>query len=156
MSHLEDLTQGSFQEILDDHAPKKVRRLVLCSGRIYYDLSAEREKTATEDMAIVRVEQLYPLDVEQMKRVISKFSGLKTCLWVQEEPSNMGAWTFMRPILQELLPKEIELSYIGRTRSAASATGSYALHKKEHAAILNALFNVKDPSVFDIASNYKA
>lgn len=157
VSRLDDLTQGYFQEIIDDPTPpKRARRLALCSGRIYYELKAERERTATDDLAIVRIEQLYPLDIEQIKRIISKFSQLKLCLWVQEEPSNMGAWSFMRPILQELLPREIELGYIGRTRSAATATGSHALHKKEHATILNALFNVKDPSIFDIATNYKA
>lgn len=157
ISHLDDFTQGSFQEILDDPTPpKRSRRLVLCSGRIYYDLIAEREKLGVDDLMIVRIEQLYPLDVERLKAVISRCSGLKECIWVQEEPSNMGAWNFMRPILKELLPKEIELSYVGRTRSASPAVGSYAMHKKEHAIIINSLFGTKDPSIFDIAGNFKA
>lgn len=157
VNHLDDFVQGSFQEILDDpHPPKRTRRLVVCSGRIYYDLIAEREKRAVDDMSIVRIEQLYPLDSERLKAVIGRCFGLKACFWVQEEPSNMGAWDFMRPILKEFLPQEIELSYVGRTRSASPAVGSYAQHKKEHAAIMHALFETKDPSIFDIVGNFKA
>lgn len=157
VSHVDDFTHGSFQEIIDDpNPPKRSRRLVLCTGRIYYDLVAEREKLAVEDMTIVRIEQLYPLDVERLKTIISRCNGLKECIWVQEEPSNMGAWNFMRPILRELLPKEIELAYIGRTRSASPAVGSFALHKNEHAQIINSLFGNKEPSIFDIAGNFKA
>lgn len=157
VSHLSDLTQGSFLEIIDDpHPPKRSRRLVLCSGRIYYDLVVERERQAVEDISIVRIEQLYPLDIERLKGIVNRCAGLKECIWVQEEPSNMGAWNFMRPILRDLLPKEIELTYVGRTRSAVTAAGSHAAHKKEHASILNALFAGKEPSIFDIAGNLKA
>lgn len=156
-SHLDDFTKGSFLEIIDDPTPpKRSRRLVLCSGRIYYDLIVEREKNGAEDMAIVRVEQLYPLDVETIKAIIGRSSGLKECIWVQEEPSNMGAWYFMRPILRDLLPNSIELSYVGRKRSASPAVGSFALHKKEHASIINSLFGTKEPTIFDIAGNFKA
>lgn len=157
ISHLEDFIKGSFQEIIDDPTPpKRSRRLVLCCGRIYYDLIVEREKNGVEDMSIVRVEQLYPFDIERLKNVVSGCSGLKECLWVQEEPSNMGGWNFMRPILRELLPKEIELSYVGRTRSASPAVGSYAMHKKEHAAIMDSIFGNKETSIFDIAGRFKA
>jgi 2-oxoglutarate dehydrogenase E1 component len=156
-SRLEELTQGSFQEILDDPTPsKRVKTLILCNGRIFYDLIAERDKLAVDDMSIVRIEQLYPLDVERLKTVISRCQGLKECIWVQEEPSNMGAWNFIRPILHEVLPQGIELNYVGRTRSASPATGSHAVHKREHAAIMNALFGTKEPSIFDIAGNLKA
>jgi 2-oxoglutarate dehydrogenase E1 component len=156
-SHLDEFTKGSFQEIIDDPMPpKRTKRLVLCSGRIYYDLITEKEKNAVDDMSVVRIEQLYPLDVEKLKAVIRRCSGLKECIWVQEEPSNMGAWNFMRPILKDLLPEEIELSYAGRTRSASPAVGSYAMHKKEQAAILDSLFGNKGPSIFDVASRLKA
>ena len=155
-SHLEELTTGSFREILEDpDPPKRTKRLVLCSGRIFYDLVEERQKTATENMAIVRIEQLYPLDVERLKSIISQRVGLKECIWVQEEPSNMGAWNFMRSILKELLPKEIDLSYVGRSRSASPAVGSYAMHKKEHAAILSSLFSSGDDVMSDIVGNFK-
>jgi len=157
VSRLSDFTQGSFQEILDDPSPpKRTRRLVLCSGRIYYDIAAERDKMAVDDISIVRIEQLYPFDIDRLKSVISRCQGLKECIWAQEEPSNMGAWNFIRPILREILPKDIDLTYAGRTRSASPAVGSYSLHKKEHDAILDALFGPKDPSIFDIAGHQKA
>jgi len=145
VSQLKDLTEGSFKEILDDpNPPKKTKRLVLCSGRIFYDLIAEREKTGTDELRIVRLEQLYPLDTAALKAMISKLVGLKECIWVQEEPSNMGAWHFVRPILRELLPKSIEISYVGRTRSSSPAVGSYALHKREHMTMMTALFGSKE------------
>lgn len=157
VSHLDDLSKRSFEEILEDpYPPKRTKRLLLCSGRFFYDLYAEREKRGIEDMMIVRIEQLYPLNVESLKAIIRKSIGLKECLWVQEEPSNMGAWTYIRPILRELLPKEIELSYVGRTRSASPATGSHAVHKQEHLAIIDAIFTSKEPSYLDAASHFKA
>jgi len=157
VSSLEDLSQGSFQEILEDPSPpQRTRRLVLCSGHIYYNLIEEREKNDARDMMIIRIEQLYPLDADRLKDIISKNSNLKECIWVQEEPSNMGAWNFIRPILRELLPKEIELTYIGRTRSASPAVGSFALHKKEYEAIMSTLFGSKEQSIFDLASRFKA
>lgn len=157
ISHLEDFTQGSFQEILEDpHPPKRSRRLLLCSGKIYYDLIAERDKHGPEDMNIARIEQLYPLDRERLKEVISRCSSLRECIWVQEEPSNMGAWSYLRSILKELLPKEVELSYVGRLRSASPAVGSYAMHKKEHMDIMDALFKPKQPSIFHLAGHFKA
>ncbi|MEI8365016.1 MAG: 2-oxoglutarate dehydrogenase E1 component [Parachlamydiaceae bacterium] len=151
VSTIDDFTQGSFLEIMDDpHPPKKIRRLALCSGRIFYDLIAERERLGADGLSIVRVEQLYPLDVETIKTVVRRCADLKECIWVQEEPSNMGAWGFMRPILRDLLPKEVSLAYIGRTRSASPAVGSYAVHKKEHAAILKGLFETENPSIFEM------
>jgi 2-oxoglutarate dehydrogenase E1 component len=157
ISRLDDLSQGSFQELIDDPTqPKRARRLILCSGRIYYDLSAERDKLAVDDMAIVRIEQLYPLDVQRLKDIFRKYGAVRECIWVQEEPSNMGAWSFIRPILNELMPKEIDLKYVGRQRSASTAAGSHALHKKEHAAIMDALFGTKEPTIFDIAGHHKA
>lgn len=156
ISHVRDFIEGSFQEILDDPTPPKLSKsLVLCSGRIFYELIAERQRLAFEEMAIVRIEQLYPLDLERLKAIVSHCRGLRECIWVQEEPSNMGAWTFISPLLKQLLPREVELTYIGRARSASPAVGSYALHKKEHAAILSALFGAKDRSIFDIATNFK-
>lgn len=141
VSRPDDLAQGSFQEILDDPKPgKNVRRIVFCTGRIYYDLKSAREKEKIDDMAIIRIEQLYPLNEEKVKNLLKKYDGFKECYWVQEEPSNMGAWEFIRSILSKLLPENIPLKYVGRSRSASPATGSHAWHKKEHAAILHALF----------------
>lgn len=157
VSHLEDLTKGSFQEILDDPTPpRKASKLVLCSGRIYYDLIAERQKVAADDMAIVRIEQLYPLDQERLKEVVDKYVGFETCLWVQDEPCNMGTWDYIRPLLGGVLPKDIEVGYVGRERSASPAAGSHAVHKNEHAAIMKAVFGKGEPSIFEIAGTIKA
>lgn len=140
-SPIGDLTQGGFQEIIGDELPPdQVSRLVFCCGRIYYDLAAEREKAKVEDMAIVRIEQLYPLRVEQLKELIEKYTNLKECFWVQEEPKNMGAWDFIHPELTSLIPKDIVLNYAGRPRSASPAVGSYAKHKMELATILKTVF----------------
>lgn len=142
---IEDFTKGSFQEILDDPNPgKNVKRLVFCSGRIFYDLIAERKQREIFDLAIVRIEQLYPLHEKRIAEFIAKYKGFKSCYWVQEEPRNMGAWDFIRPFLRNLLPNGIELQYIGRSRSASPAAGSFALHQKEHKAIIEALFGKEE------------
>lgn len=156
VSRLDDFTQGSFQEILDDPAaPKNPKKLVFCSGRIYFDLIAAREKAGSSDMAIVRIEQLYPFDMDRLKAIIEKYAGFKECFWVQDEPCNMGAWDFIRPILSGALPEGLDPIYVGRARSASPATGSNAVHKKEHAAIFNALFGKEDYSIFEIAGKKK-
>lgn len=142
VSSLKDLTNGEFQEILDDSIPvSKVKKVVFCTGRIYYDLIAERSRLKVKNVAIVRIEQLYPLNIDKLKPIIKKYKGIKEFSWVQEEPDNMGAWLFINPLLQKLLPKSITLQYIGRLRSASPAVGSYMLHKQQHAEILNALFS---------------
>ena len=151
VSKLSDLTQGCFQEIIDDPAaPKSPKRIAFCTGRVYYDLIAARAKIKSDDLAIIRIEQLYPLHIEKLKELISKYQGFQDCFWVQEEPSNMGAWHFIHPRLSELLPKNVQLRYIGRSRSASPAVGSHALHNKELAAIINALFNPSQQTLFDI------
>lgn len=139
VSPLQDLSTGSFQPILDDsNRPQNPKRLVLCTGRIYYDLIAEREKRKVDDLAIVRVEQLYPLHVARLTEILTSYQDVSQIYWVQEEPSNMGAWTFMEPALKALIGHPV--TYIGRDRSASPAAGSYARHLKEHQAILTALF----------------
>lgn len=144
VNRLDDFTSGNFQEILDDAFPlKNVKKLVFCSGRIYYDLSAARKKFNADDIAIIRIEQLYPLYLDRLQALIEKYTGFKECYWVQEEPSNMGAWDYLRPILSGMLAGKAELKYVGRPRSAATAVGSHALHIKEHEAILSAIFNKK-------------
>ena len=131
VSPLKDLAEGKFEEILDD--PKsnlKPRRVLICSGRVFYDLLAERK---TDDIAIVRIEQLYPFHREKFDKVIEKYRGAELC-WVQEEHSNMGAWGFIR----SQLPTGIR--YIGRGPSAATAAGSHALHKQQYAQMMKEAF----------------
>lgn len=141
VSTVKDLTEGQFSFILDDpKKPQTIRRLILCSGRIYYDLDAQRAKEKRNDWAIVRLEQLYPLNIKELKRVIAQYGAFKDCLWVQEEPENMGAWYFISFYLPQILPEGIPFSYVGRERSATPATGFYTRHKQELADILHQVF----------------
>jgi 2-oxoglutarate dehydrogenase E1 component len=101
----------------------------------------ERKNRGKDDCAIVRLEQIYPLNGEKLKQLMAKYGTAKELIWVQEEPANMGAWSFLRPILRDLLPGSIHLSYAGRPRSASPAVGSHKVHDQEHAAIMSTVFN---------------
>lgn len=141
VSRMKDLTDGHFCFVLDDpNKPIHIRKLILCSGRIYYDLIAQREKEKCNDLAIVRIEQLYPLNLEELKHVITQYGSFQTCQWVQDEPENMGAWSFISSYLPQVLPAGISFSFVGRERSASPATGFYARHKQELANILFQVF----------------
>ena len=140
-SNLQELTTGHFQEIIDDSTPpKNVKRIVLCSGRFYYDLIAERQKTDTKDLAIIRIEQLYPLNTEKLSALFAKYPDATEYIWAQEEPSNMGAWSYLFPILISLIPKNRSITYVGRDCSASPAVGSHALHKNQHHKLMQTLF----------------
>ncbi|MBI2743364.1 MAG: 2-oxoglutarate dehydrogenase E1 component [Chlamydiales bacterium] len=140
VSSLNDFAAGGFEEMLDDpRDPKNPRRLILCSGKVYYDLVAEREKRAAFDVALVRIEQLYPLNSERLKQLVEKYKGFKECFWVQEEHQNMGAWEYIRAHIDDQL-NNMRVNYVGRGRSAATAAGSYALHKKQLAQLLEEAF----------------
>ena len=97
ISSVEELTQGYFQEVLDDSQvnPEEVRTLTFCSGRFYYDLLAEREKLGRKDVALVRIEQLFPLPIEELKLIIARYPNVTDYVWAQEEPKNMGAYGYM-------------------------------------------------------------
>ncbi len=140
-SSVRELAEGRFQTLLDDPMPaQQTRRLLLCSGHVYYALMAEREKRKATDISILRVEQLYPLDVEVLQGLLRKYSSFEECFWVQEEPSNMGPWDFIRPQISPLLPAQKLLRYVGRRRSASPATGSHAVHHHEHEKLLQEAF----------------
>jgi len=133
ISQLSDLTEGQFNEILDDPSQnKQAQRLVFCNGRVYYDLIAEKTKSNVSNMAFIRIEQLYPLDKDRIKQLIASYKNVKEFFWVQEEPKNMGAWGFIHSELEQLLPNDQHLHYVGRECSASPAVGSHAIHKKEH------------------------
>jgi 2-oxoglutarate dehydrogenase E1 component len=130
VSMLKDLTHGEFQDFLPDPIPaKKTETLVLCSGKVYYDLIEARESIRTPKATIIRIEQFYPFNQSQFLKTIEPFTHAKRIVWCQEEPQNMGAWSFLSPIFEELLGKKVE--YVGRTSTASPATGSLTLHKKE-------------------------
>ncbi len=131
-----------FQELLDDPlTPHPVSRLIFCTGKVFYDLIREREERKKRDVAIIRVEQLYPFHTQKVEKLLTRYQGFSTCYWVQEEHQNMGAWNYIKPHLQKLLPKKIELRYAGRRKSASTAAGFFALHKSELTQFLNQAFS---------------
>jgi len=137
VSPVSELVEGRFREILDDPVPpsSEPRRLLLCSGKIFYDLLERRETEAVGDVAIVRVEQLYPLHEELLRTVIEPYRDAPEVLWVQEETHNRGAWSYISPRLAELLP-ERRIRYVGRAESASPATGSARIHREQQEAIV--------------------
>lgn len=140
-SGLQELVEGRFNEILDDSVQFiQASRVVLCSGRVYYDLLAERNRLKRGNIALIRIEQLYPLHQTALKEILKRYSGCQEFLWVQEEPKNMGAWQFIRPYLEEILPEKSLLKYVGRPISAVPATGSHIHHHHEYLNILNQVF----------------
>lgn len=130
-SKREELVEGAFQEFLPD---KQSKRAILCTGKVYYDLVGERKKRGKEEIAIHRIEQLYPVHEEKLRALLQ---GVEDLRWVQEEPENMGAWEFLAPYLQKVAP----VRYVGRPRSGATATGSSVKHKKELEQFMNEAFS---------------
>jgi 2-oxoglutarate dehydrogenase E1 component len=140
VSKLDEFTSGAFQEIIDDPAaPEKPKRLIFCSGKVYYDLCDYRAKHHVTDTAIVRIEQLYPLHRTRLAKLADHYSGARV-LWCQEEPQNMGAWIYIAPQLGEVFG--MMPLYAGRDAAASPAVGALALHRFEQAALLNDAFNL--------------
>jgi 2-oxoglutarate dehydrogenase E1 component len=144
VSRVEDFTNSRFEEILDDSAikdPKKVTRILFCSGKVYYDLvraRAEAKQDATT--AIIRIEQLYPLHNDRIREVVSRYKSVKRFVWCQEEPENQGAWQFLAPRIAGIIGSLI--GYAGRPESASPAVGSYGKHKDQHTALLKQAFEI--------------
>jgi 2-oxoglutarate dehydrogenase E1 component len=144
----DDLTRGSFREVIDDttETPDRVRRVVLCSGKVYYDLLAEREtKGKQREVAIVRLEQIYPWPVDALGAALGRYRQAREFVWAQEESQNMGAWTFVSPRLTELTRHSFE--YVGRDASASPATGSKSVHDREQAELVEAAIGALVPHV---------
>jgi 2-oxoglutarate dehydrogenase E1 component len=141
---MDELANGSFQRIIPDDPeidPKKVTRVLLCSGKIYYDILERREKEGRDDVAILRIEQLYPLRASELQARLAPYDRNVDLVWVQEEPWNMGAWYFMRARLPEILGSDAPLRCIARPESASPATGSGASHRLEQKMLLNEVFS---------------
>ena len=143
-SRLDEFTAGRFQEILDDprwtsDPATPPERLILCSGKVYYDLADYREKQQITDAAIVRVEQLYPLHHNRLAELVDKYDGA-TLIWCQEEPQNMGAWSFIAPHLEQVFGRKP--AYIGRNAGASPAVGHLVRHRLEQAALIRAAFDI--------------
>ena len=137
VSGIDDFTAGGFREVLDDMTadPGKVKRLLFCSGKIYYELLERKEKERMTDTAIIRLEQIYPFPHRQVEAMISKYNRASDKFWVQEEPENMGAWSYLLRI-----GVGITWKYAGRSENASPATGSHKAHEREQQAILDRLF----------------
>jgi 2-oxoglutarate dehydrogenase E1 component len=136
-----DFTESRFFEIIGDTeaSAKKVERIIFCSGKVYYDLIKYRKENAlTDAAAIIRIEQLYPLHKEKIARLAKPFSNAKKVVWCQEEPENMGAWTFILPRLLNLFPSYIH--YAGRPASASPAAGTMQTHQGQQAALVKQAF----------------
>ena len=140
VSPLEDFTTGGFREVIDDASadPAKVKRVLLCTGKIYYELLERKEKTAREDIAIVRIEQLAPFPAQQLRAVLDRYPHATKRLWVQEEPRNMGYWAYL------LRMNIAELGVISRRVSASPATGYAKEHQKEQKQILDQAFGPEE------------
>jgi len=144
VSTLEEMATGSFQEVIDDTAANvsNVDTVVFCSGKFYYEMKVKAAELGVENMAFVRLEQLYPFPKTQIDAILEKYKGAKNIIWAQEEPANMGAWTYFAMQMRHL-------PVIGVTRqaSAATAEGSSQLHKKRLNKLFNDLFQFANISV---------
>ncbi len=139
-SSIDQLSNEHFHFILDDpratERREKVERLVLCSGRIYYDIDAADPRESAQDVAVARVELLYPFAREQLTNLIASYPNLKEVTWVQEEPSNMGAWSVMRRRLPSIIPDGVKLDYVGRPERASPGEGYSVAHVREQERIV--------------------
>ncbi|HSE17865.1 MAG TPA: multifunctional oxoglutarate decarboxylase/oxoglutarate dehydrogenase thiamine pyrophosphate-binding subunit/dihydrolipoyllysine-residue succinyltransferase subunit, partial [Pyrinomonadaceae bacterium] len=143
-SSIEELASGGFQPLIDDAEISDrdaVTRVVLCSGKVYYDLIEARKKIEGRNVAVVRLEQLYPFPAQSIRETLAKYPNAKELVWAQEEPQNMGGWTFVHERLENLLPACERPKYVGRSASASPATGSYSIHQKEQAGLVNEALN---------------
>jgi 2-oxoglutarate dehydrogenase E1 component len=139
-STLAEFMDSNLQLVIDDPTnPERdqVRRILFCSGKIFYSLTTARDKAALSDVAIVRVEQLYPFAKKEIQAVLARYRKAREICWVQEEPQNRGAWRFMEDRLRNMLPDPAVLTYYGRGESASPATGSYKSHEHEEQEIIS-------------------
>jgi len=140
-SSLDDFVAGRFQRVIPDvRGTKNPAKVLLCSGKVYYDLEKRRAELGREDVAIVRVEQLYPLPDVYLRHAIEDCHDGTPVVWVQEEPENMGAWRLLRARLGSMLFGRFPLSGVCRAESASPATGSASCHKLEQQELLERAF----------------
>jgi 2-oxoglutarate dehydrogenase E1 component len=141
VSRLEELAGGSFFSMIDEIdeiKPSAVSRVVLCSGKVYFDLLKSRREHKLDGVALVRIEQLYPFPSDEYEAILRKYSNAREIIWCQEEPQNQGAWYQIRHRLQAKLGPKDELLYSGRAGAAAPATGIAALHERQQKDLVSA------------------
>ena len=144
VSTMVELENGSFQNVIDDSliiAPTKVNKVVLCSGKVYYDLFQAREERQIQDVALVRIEQLYPFPEEELSSILKQYANAKNIVWCQEEPQNQGAWFTSQHHMQACLLPSQKLRYAGREFAAAPAVGSHALHVQQFEAFIHDVYS---------------
>ena len=135
VSALDELSSGRFEPVLDDRKATNADRVILTTGKIYYDLKAARDK-ASANTAIIRVEQLYPFPQPMLIEALRPYGNLAEVIWVQDEPRNMGAWPYIHERIADLLSGNQKLRYVGRPVAAAPATGSHHRHEEQQAALV--------------------
>ena len=148
VSPLDELVDGTFHSVIDDveaASVESVRRIVLCSGKVYYDLLEARRKAegGEGDIALVRVEEIYPFPSNDLGELLARYKRVAQVFWVQEEAKNMGAWSFVQPYLEALLPEQCELSYVGRDEAASPAAGSLHVHQSEQREIVDQALDIQ-------------
>ena len=138
-SNIDELQNGGFQPVIDDvRATDKaaVKRIVVCSGKVFYDLEAARDETPKNNVAVIRLEQFYPFPKGLLQEIFASYLNAAEVFWTQEEPQNMGGWTFVEQRLNEINTTDLPVKFIGRTASASPATGSYAIHELEQKQVV--------------------
>ena len=146
VSSLEELAEGKFHNVIgeiDDIDPKKVKRVVMCSGKVYYDLLDQRRKNEQTDVAIIRLEQLYPFPQEECAKVVAQYSHVKDWVWCQEEPQNQGAWYCSQHHFWQAIPDGAKLTYAGRDASSSPAVGYVSVHNQQQKALVEDALTIK-------------
>jgi 2-oxoglutarate dehydrogenase E1 component len=144
---------GRFQAVIDDAEARerasRITRLVFCSGKVYVDLITSDLRERASHVAIARIEQLYPFPDTLVRELLSRYPSVREVVWLQEEPENMGAWEFVRPLLEELIGDRYPLRYIGRARAASPAEGSAAWHQLNQRALVETALEASSEAAVD-------
>ncbi|GEA13284.1 hypothetical protein KUL49_36590 [Alteromonas sp. KUL49] len=145
-STIEELAEGQFQNVIgeiDDIDPKGVKRVVMCSGKVYYDLLEQRRKNEQTDVAIIRLEQLYPFPEAECAEIMAQYSHVKDWVWCQEEPQNQGAWYCSQHHFWNVIPDGAKLAYAGREASSSPAVGYVSVHNQQQKALVEDALTIK-------------
>ena len=157
-STLDDLASGYYKRVLpevDPIDPKQVKYVILCCGKVYYELLEKRRLEERTDVAIIRVEQLYPFPGSELDKLLSKYTETEDIVWVQEEPKNQGGWDFAKPRIPAMLSRPWDLFYIGRESSSAPAVGSAKLHGAQQRQLVDDALNFKRENYKSVRAKYQ-
>lgn len=146
---VEELATGAFQPFLPDpevEDKKSIDRLIICSGKVYYDLYKARQENEKDSIAVGRLEQFYPFPDEDIETFLKEYKHVKEIIWCQEEPKNMGAWTFLFPRFQSLLQEGQSITYAGRQAAASTAAGQKKIHDAEQEKLVSEALNLNGKS----------